>query len=371
MINLSSDHLFIQRIVGMVILAVLAFACLKIMAPFIGPLLWAIIITVSTWPLFVRLRTALGERRKLAATLMALVLACLFVVPIVMLVNSLSESVAGVVTLLRDLTSLKLGEPPTWLADIPLLGKRLDAEWHQAMVNMPATLEQARPYIEQTATWILKQAATFGTALLEFLLAVIISGFLYAGGETLAQATQRFALRTAGERGLTLVDVAERTIRSVAQGVIGTALIQALLIEFNLIMAGVPGSVLLGFLTFLLAVMQLPTLFVWVPVAVWLGYEDQMGWAIFTAVWGFFVVGAVDNFLRPYFISQGSQLPLLLIFAGVLGGLLAWGLIGIFLGATLLAVGYTLLYDWLYEELPPAKAPSEAVPAAPQQQAPV
>src|SRR5512144_2980860 len=125
MINLSPDYLFIQRIVGIAILAVLFFACLKIMAPFIGPLLWAIIITVSTWPLFVRLRTALGERRKLAATLMALILACLFVVPIVMLVNSLSGSVAGVVTLLRDLTSLKLGEPPTWLTTVPVLGQDL------------------------------------------------------------------------------------------------------------------------------------------------------------------------------------------------------------------------------------------------------
>jgi len=351
MINLSPDQLFIQRIVGISILAILAFACFEIMAPFIGSLLWAIIITVSTWPLFVRLRTALGERRKLAATLMTIVLACLFVVPIVLLVASLSESVAGVVKLLRDLTSLKLGEPPTWLASIPLLGTRLDAQWHQAMVNMPATLEQARPYIEQAATWMLKQAATFGTALLEFLLAVIISGFLYAGGDTLALATQRFALRTAGERGLSLVDVAGRTIRSVAQGVIGTAVLQGLLIEFSLIVAGVPGSPLLGFLTFLLAVMQLPTFLVWVPAALWLGYEDQMVWAIFTAAWGLLVVGTVDNFLRPYFISHGSRLPLLLIFAGVLGGLLAWGLIGIFLGATLLAVGYTLLNQWLNEDL--------------------
>jgi len=121
--------------------------------------------------------------------------------------------------------------------------------------------------------------------MLEFLLAVIISGFLYAGGETLAQTTQRFALRIAGERGLNSVDVAERTVRSVAQGVIGTAVLQGVLIGFSLIMAGVPGSPLLAFLTFLLAVMQLPTLVVWVPVALWLGYEDQIGWAIFTAAW--------------------------------------------------------------------------------------
>jgi predicted PurR-regulated permease PerM len=100
-------------------------------------------------------------------------------------------------------------------------------------------------------------------------------------------------------------------------------------------------------------------LFVWVPVALWLGYEDRMGWAIFTAAWGLLVVGTVDNFLRPYFISHGSQLPLLLIFAGVLGGLLAWGLIGIFLGATLLAVGYTLLHDWLYQDFPAMEALSK------------
>jgi predicted PurR-regulated permease PerM len=350
MTNLQQDQRLVEQVIGFAILAVLILACLKITAPFIGPLIWGIIISVSTWPLFLRLRTALGGRRKLAATLMTLIMASFLVLPIVLLFISLSESVTAVAALLKDLTSLKLPEPPDWLIGIPLLGARLEAFWREAMVNLPAALEQIRPLINQAATWALRQTADLGLALLQFLLAVIIAGILYASGESGAVLIRRFALRTGGERGVGLIDVAERTIRSVAQGVIGTAVLQGLLAWFGFAIAGVPGAVLLAFLTFLLGVLQMPTLLLWLPVALWLGYRDQLGWAIFTAIWGAFVVNTVDNIVKPYLISQGAQLPLLLIFAGVLGGLLAWGFIGIFLGATLLAVGYTLFRSWLEED---------------------
>jgi predicted PurR-regulated permease PerM len=350
MIKFEPGENIIERALGLAILALLVIACFQIMAPFIGSLLWAIILTVSTWPLFVRLRSALGGRSKLAAALLAGATAGIFVLPLVLLAVSLADSVDAVSELLHQLVSAKLPEQPTWLAGVPLVGERLENLWRQGMTDMPALLEQAQPYIKQTTTWAVQQTATLGLAMLQFLLAVVISGFLYATGETQVEWLRRFAHRTGGERSATLATVAERTIRSVALGVIGTALLQGLLTWLGFAVASVPGSLLLAFITFLLAIMQLPTLLVWLPVALWFGYQGQTGWTIFIVVWGLVVVGSVDNFVRPYLISQGAHLPLLLIFAGVLGGLLAWGLIGIFLGATLLAVGFTLLRDWLAQD---------------------
>lgn len=350
MIKFEPSENIIERAVGLAIVALLVIACFQIMAPFISSLLWGIILTVSTWPLFVRLRRALGGRAKLAATLLAGATAAIFVLPLVLLAVSLADSVSAVGELLQQLVSAKLPEPPTWLAGLPLVGEPLDSRWRQGMTNMPALLEQVRPYIKQVTTWAVEHTATFGLAMLQFLLAVVIAGFLYATGETQVEWLRRFARRTGGERSVALATVAERTIRSVALGVIGTALLQGLLAWLGLAVADVPGSLLLAFITFLLAVMQLPTLLVWLPIALWFGYQGQTGWMIFIVVWGLVVVGSVDNFVRPYLISQGAQLPLLLIFAGVLGGLLAWGFIGIFLGATLLAVSFTLLRDWLVQD---------------------
>lgn len=347
---------FIERVILLALLAFLAFACLQIVRPFIGPMLWGSIIAVSTWPLYRRLVGRLGGRRKIAAAIMAVGLLVVLVVPISLLVDSLAEGIAAVAALLRDLTNVHLPPPPAWLASLPVVGGTLHEQWREAMVDLPASLEQLRPYIGTAASWALSWGADLGVAAIQFVIAIVIAGILYVTGEAAVSVLQRFVARVGGAHHLGLIDVASQTIRGVAAGIIFTAFIQAVLLALGLVVVGAPGPVVLGFLTFFLLVLQLPNFLVWVPVVIWLGYQGQTGLAIFLFVWGFFVVSTIDNFIRPYLISQGAKLPLLLIFVGVIGGLLAYGFIGLFIGATLLGVGYTLFRSWLDEEPPPPNA---------------
>jgi predicted PurR-regulated permease PerM len=339
---------FFERAGSLAVVTVLVIACLKIISPFVGALLWGIIIAVSLWPLFLRLYRRL-ERRGLAAFMMSVGMALVFIVPFSVLISSLTEHVASVAGLAKDLTTMKLPEAPAWLAKVPLMGSRLEALWHQASTDMPAVLESARPAIRDGAAWVLKQSGNLTLAVLEFLLAIIFAGLLLANGEAMQALVKRLTHRIGGQQGLALVDVAGQTIRAVAIGVIGTALAQALLSVFGFVIAGVPGAMLLGLLCFMLAMMHVGTSLVWIPVAIWLGYQNETGWAIFTVIWGL-IINISDNIVRPYLISHGSGLPIMLIFLGVIGGLLAWGFIGIFVGATLLVVCFTLLNSWLEME---------------------
>jgi predicted PurR-regulated permease PerM len=353
----SGDFLrdrFVERVILLTILALLVFACLQIVRPFIGAMLWGVIITVSTWHPYRWLAERLGGRKKTAAIVMSLGLLLVLVVPVSMLVTSLAEGITAVAGLLRDLTTVHLPAPPDWLRGLPVIGVVLDDRWREAMVDLPASLERLQPYIGTAAAWGLSWGAGLGFAVLEFAIAVVIAAILYVTGETAAKVLRRFVARIGGSHHIGLIDVAAQTIRGVAAGIIFTAFLQAVLLVFGLVVVGAPGPVVLGFLTFFLLVLQLPNWLVWVPIVVWLGYKGETGLAIFLFVWGFFVVSTVDNFIRPYLISQGAKLPLLLIFVGVIGGLLAYGFIGLFIGATLLGVGYTLFLSWLDEE-PPAR----------------
>jgi predicted PurR-regulated permease PerM len=338
---------FFERAISLFLIAVLFFACVQITAPFLRALTWATILAVSTWPLFLRLRQRLGGRKKLAATVMAITLAVAFLLPGVLLVASLTDSIQSVAALANDLTTLKLPDLPSWVTGFPVVGARLDSVWQSARMDMGAAMGKLQPYIMTATRWLLAQSAQLGLALLEFLLAVVFTGILYGTGESITALVKRFATRVGGESSLDLLPVAIQTVRSVAFGVIGTALVQAILSVGTFVIAGVPGVAVLGLFCFVLAMMQIGTGLVWIPTAVWLAYQDQKGWAIFIVVSGLFI-NIMDNFIKPYLISrQGAGIPTILIFIGVLGGLLAWGFLGIFLGATLLAIGYTVLRSWL------------------------
>jgi len=214
-------------------------------------------------------------------------------------------------------------------------------------MDMGAAMGKLQPYVITATRWLLAQSAQLGLTLLEFLLAVIFTGILYVTGENITGLGQRFATRVGGKSSLDLLPVAVQTIRSVAFGVIGTALVQAVLSVGSFVIAGVPGVAVLGLFCFVLAMLQIGTGLVWLPTAIWLAYQGQKGWAIFIVVSGL-CINIMDNFIKPYLISrQGAGIPTILIFIGVLGGLLAWGFLGIFLGATLLAIGYTVLRSWL------------------------
>jgi predicted PurR-regulated permease PerM len=338
---------FFEKTISLFLIAVLALACLQITAPFLRALTWATILAVSTWPLFLHLRHRLGERKKLAATVMAMTLALAFLLPGVLLVASLTDSIQSVAALATDLTTLKMTALPSWVTGLPIVGERIDSVWQSARMDMGVVTEKLQPYIITATRWLLAQSAQLGLALLEFVLAVVFTGILYGTGESITVLVKRFATRVGGESTLDLLPVAVQTIRSVAFGVIGTALIQAALSVGSFVIAGVPGVAVLGLFCFVVAMMQIGTGLIWIPVATWLAYQDQKGWAIFIVASGLFI-NIIDNFIKPYLISrQGAGIPTILIFIGVLGGLIAWGFLGIFLGATLLAIGYTVLQSWL------------------------
>lgn len=338
----------ILRALGIVLLV---FACIKVISPFFAPLTWAAIIAVSTWPAFRWLRARLGGRAVLASSLLTMALGTALIVPLGLLVLSLADAVPQVLKLVSDLANMKLPAPPHWMQTIPLMGPALTDAWQNSHTDIAGLFSKLKPYLDQAAYWALGQGAQLGKTLLVLVLALILSGFFLVYGDKAWDTFGHILARVGGRLGGHLPELVARTIRSVTNGVVGTALVQGLLILVGLQIAGVPGAVILGVLCFLLAVAQLPTMLVWVPAAIWLFYADHTGYAIFLGLWGMVLVNLVENVLKPYLISHGSGLPLPLIFLGVIGGLLSWGLVGLFIGPTALAVGHTLFNFWLNRDL--------------------
>lgn len=339
----------VERLIGLSIIAALFLACLKITAPFIGPCLWAIIIAVSIWPAYLRLLRRTRSRRLTVVVVVAALMLGFFA-PLAVLAASLAENTEAIGGLIEDMADIRLpAAPPHWVRWIPLADRWILGHWDEWASDAAALDQKLRPYIDRLTEWGLARGANLAVALLQFFLALIFTGFLVAHGETLQRGLRAFVQRVGGDESQEFVEVAKKTIRSVSYGVVGTAFVQGMLAALGFVAAAVPGAVLLGFVSFLLAMLQVGTALVWLPVAIWLGFEGQQGWMIFMIAWGL-LINAVDNIIKPYLISQSSGLPLTLIFVGLIGGLFAWGFIGMFLGATLLAMGCAVFRVWLHGE---------------------
>jgi predicted PurR-regulated permease PerM len=334
-----------ERVTALLAVAVLSLSTFYVLRPFLGALLWAVVMAVAVWPLYLPLAERAGARA--AAALVSLVLAAALIAPMVVLGVSLADNVRDVADIARDLvTAGSLPGPPSWVASIPLLGSRIHDFWAGAAADTSGFLESLRPYIDAAAGWILARSAGFGLAILEFLLAVVLVAFLCLNGATAGAVTRRVMDRIGGDRTAELLDIATSTIRSVAAGVLGTAAIQGALSTVGFWLAGVPGVPLLGMACFLTAVAQLGTPLVWIPATAWMYFQDAGGWVIFLIVWNI-GVNLSDNFIKPLLIGRSSTMPLTVVFLGVIGGMLAWGFLGMFLGAVLLAVTYQLFQRWV------------------------
>ncbi len=358
----SRNRQFFERVIGLALIASLLAACIAVTAPFIVPILWGIIIAVSTWPLYRRLLDILYGHRKTAAVIMVTLLLVTLVTPLVLLAASIADNAQAIGNLVGSLTAVRRPPPPAWLIGLPIVGPAIESVWREASQNLGLVFEQLQPYLARGTAWLLARGADLGLAVIEFLVATIITGILYVTAEPAVATVRRFVARIGSEREVALLEVAGRTIRGVAVGVIGTGLVQGVFASVGLLIVGAPGPVLLGFVTFMVAVMQLPTAVVLLPVAGWLFWQGFTWQAVVLTVWSLGIVNTVDNFIRPYLISQGANLPFLLIVVGVVGGLLAWGFIGIFLGATLLAVTYTLFLNWLDDDRYERPWPTLVVP---------
>jgi predicted PurR-regulated permease PerM len=330
----------------------LIFSSFWIIRPFLAPLIWATMIVVATWPLMCRVQQRCWNSRLLAVTFMMLALLLVFVVPLTLAIATIVEHADEIVIWGKELTGFRLPPPPDWLRAIPLAGERAVATWETVAAQGAKELAaQAEPYVGLATRWFLSEVGSFGMVFAQFLLTVILAGVLYTGGEEWARWMRQFGSRLAPVRGEHVVVLAGQAIRGVAMGVVITALAQSLLGGIGLAIAGVPFATVLTAVMFMFCIAQLGPVLVLLPAVGWLYWSDMTGWATFLLVWTL-VVGTIDNVLRPFLIKQGADLPLLLIFAGVIGGLLSFGLVGIFVGPVVLAVAFTLIDAWVNDLKP-------------------
>jgi predicted PurR-regulated permease PerM len=332
---------------------------LWILSPFLAAFVWATMIVVATWPVMRSVERALGGRRAPAVAVMTIGLLAILIVPLVVALQAIFSHTDDLAALLKRLPTAQLAAAPAWLDKLPLVGERLQAAWnHLASEGLADLMAQAQPYARAAAEWFAHQAGSFALVLVQFLLIVILSAVLYSGGESWAGWLRRFGRRLASEQGDRMVVLAGQAIRGVALGVVVTALVQSVLGGIGLAIAGVPFAGVLTAIMFALCIAQLGPILVLLGATAWAFYALGVGWGTFMLVWSL-VVGLMDNFLRPILIRRGADLPLLLIFAGVIGGLVAFGVIGIFVGPVVLAIAYTLLDNWVGSALP-GSGPAQA-----------
>ncbi|MBL8706957.1 MAG: AI-2E family transporter YdiK [Rhodospirillales bacterium] len=323
---------------------------LWILLPFLPAIVWAATLVIATWPLFRRLEARLLGRRSLAVAAMTLMLLVLVVVPVWRAIDIIVKNAGTIVSWGEYVAVMEFPPAPAWLAGLPMVGESAAEAWNSVgSSGWRELLQLARPYAGQATQWFVGAAGSFGLMLVQLLLTIAVAVILYAQGEQAAALCVRFGGRLAGERGRQSAILAAQAIRGVALGVVVTALVQSAVGGIGLFVAGVPFAGVLGAVMFFLCLAQLGPALVLVPAVIWMYASGSATLATVLLVFAV-VAMTMDNFLRPVLIRMGADLPLLLILAGVIGGLVAFGLIGIFLGPTILAVGYTLLRAWIAED---------------------
>lgn len=344
----SSTTRRIEAVLALAALAVLVAGCFLVLRPFFTALLWAIVLTFSTWPLYERLTRLLGgARRSLAALLMTLALAAALLLPLIVVSSTIAENATRATDLVRDLLANGPPAPPSWVVRLPVVGEQLAATWAEFAADSQRFAAFVQPWLVSVRGWAIGSGLAAGAELVEVTLGVVVSFFLYRDGAEIAAQVQVLSGRVVGDRAQHLLQVAGATVRGVVYGIVGTSLIQGALATVGYYAVGAPGFLFLGLLTTFLAFFPSGPPLVWGSLAIWLLTGGHTASALFLAVWGFVVVGSVDHFLKPLLISRESNMPILLIFFGVVGGAFAFGVMGVFLGPVLLAVAFSLVRDWV------------------------
>lgn len=339
-----------QGTLGVLFLALLIGGALWVLRPFIGPAIWAAMIVIASWPLMRRVQALLWGRRALATLAMTIGLLLLFVVPLSMAIGTIVGNADTLVGWARAVASFRMAEPPPWLASLPMVGPTLAGLWEQLVAaGIDGLFERLAPYAGNFTRWFVSEVGSVGYLLVQFLLTVGLAAVMFQQGESWAETVLRVGRRLGGRRGEHIVELAGAAVRGVALGVGVTAIVQAGLGGIVLAIAGVPFAGLLTAVMVMLCLAQIGPLPVLLAATGWLFWQGLTGWGLFLLA-ASAVVGTLDNFIRPVLIRMGADLPLLLILAGVIGGLFAFGLVGIFVGPVLLAVAWTLLAAWTSDD---------------------
>jgi len=349
---------FIETALALLLLLILLFDLYRVLSVFFGVFTYAIIFSVSFAKLFERLVTLLNNKRKLAAFVYALLLIAIIALPFIYIISALGDYAAKAQQWITDAKTTGVPAMPDWIAGIPFLGKKIADFWQQLQADPATTIASYEPQIKNTLQRLISGGAGMVGATLEFIVGIIVSAILLASGKKALRPIYDIMDNIVGDRdGSLLVDATGRAVKGVAVGVMGTAFIAALFAWIGFAIAGISFAVGLAALTFFLVVIQVGPLLVWLPVAIWLGTHGQTGSAIFITIYGLVVLMGIDNILKPILIAKSGKLPILVLFLGVIGGMVAWGFTGMFKGAIILAVFYTILHSWLGKRQNTAEAP--------------
>ncbi|MDY0208006.1 MAG: AI-2E family transporter [Pseudomonas sp.] len=346
-----------DRLLAQILLLALLGACLWVLTPFVTALFWAAVLAFASWPVMRYLTRILNGNASLAAGLLTAGWVLIVAGPLVWLGFNIADHIRNGTELIKNLRVTGLPEAPEWLVGVPMIGDRLVELWQTVDQQGAALLAATKPYMGQTGNWLLARSASIGAGILELALSLLLVFFFYRDGPRLAHFAKSLVQRLIKERADYYIDLVAGTVRRVVNGVIGTAAAQAAIALFGFLVAGVPGALLLAALTFMLSLIPMGPPLVWGPAVAWLFFQGEYGMAVFLLLWGFLVISSVDNFLKPYLISRGGNLPLVVVLMGVFGGLFAFGFMGLFLGPTLLAVAYSLVSDWIASNQPKADKP--------------
>jgi predicted PurR-regulated permease PerM len=341
-----------QRVLmGLLIGGVIA-GCVAVLYPFLSALLWAGILVFTTWPVHEWLRAHLRLGRSSSALVMIGLTAVVLVLPIALAAPGGSDDVTQLRHAILDALRGGLPLSPSWLDDIPLIGPTLAELWNHWAADIGALLEALRPFLGIVLEGGLSVVLGIANGVVMFLLALFVAFFFYVYGDPISVQLRLILRRVAGDQADRLAEVTGATVRGVVYGIVGTAVVQGILTAFGLWLSGVPRPLLLGGLAGLVAVLPVGAPVVWIPASLWLLGTGHLGWAIFLAAYGAVAISGADSIIRPWFIARGAHLPFMLTILGVLGGVLAFGLLGIFLGPVLLGVGFTLLNEWAKQAEP-------------------
>jgi predicted PurR-regulated permease PerM len=346
MTQMTAPHDLTRSTLYILWIGILIAGTFWIIQPFVAPLLWAAMTVVSTWPAMLRLQRWLRGSRRLAVVVMTLLLLLLLIIPLTLALGTIFVNADRIVDWAKGMQTLTVPPPPAWIANLPFGGKIVDIWQNLAARGVGDLITYAKPYAPKVVGWFIEKAGSAGLLLVQFLLTVIIAAILYTHGETAAGGIRRFAHRLGGSEGEDVVILAGRAVRGVALGVVVTALVQSVLGGLGLAVTGLPAAPLLTAVMLILCLAQLGPLLVLLPAVAWLYWSGHNLAATALLIWTI-PVGTIDNFVRPVLIKKGANLPLLLVFAGVLGGLASMGIVGIFVGPTVLAVSYTMLRSWV------------------------
>lgn len=328
----------------------LVVGCFLVLKPFMAATLFATVVCVSTWPLYVVLLHRMNGRQSIAALTMTLSLVLVVILPLALVAYNLADNVTAFYDGVKQVIEAGSLAPPAWLKQIPIIGASADAYWHLLATNHEEMMALEKRLLEPVKNFLLTGGILLGQGVIEMSVATFVCFFLYRDGVGLMRYLNAATNRVLGTQATNILGTIDNTVRGVMYGLLGTALAQGFVATIGFAIVGVPTALLLGVATFLLSLIPVGPPLIWGGVAVWLFWQGKVGWGIFMLLWGTFLISSVDNVVKPLLISRSSNMPFILVLFGVMGGVLAFGFVGLFIGPTLLAVGFSLMQEWATRE---------------------